>query len=374
MKIATAQQILKLLRNSTVRMPGSMLIHKVATRWVAASMAQEYDLMIRTQVLEGLAGVPVDTWVRKGGRQGIAAANKFFTDRFPGNRILPEWWDPTSVETIRILTAITKQNITKFRINADPFEFINSVLTGLSANESKGADRLRPAYQLGVKDRSPIMKKMMDSDEMEALPAPDHIIDGKISPVSVAKTGLSKAIFRRISDYHRDQHPELIKQDQVDDEGVTKDHRYIREGMPIEKFIADLMFGPSDDSLAKRVQDTMKASWPNNSIIDKWFGTIQLTGDVPQRTEFADLMGVSKQYFGTYLTTGLEKAVRAIWNDTRLRRAIEDRMIQEGVDGDLPDTLFNVSKHVKVATSNKLRSILAAIPAWLLRHAGTKVR
>lgn len=376
MKVTTAHQVLKAFRNTTVRTTSDMLVHKVATRWVVANMNQEYDLMIRTQVLEGLAGVHPNSWVRKGGKQGLETARKFFMDTYPGNQIQPGWWDPTSVETIRVLWAVAKQNITRFRINADPFEFINSALMGVAADPSKPAERLLPAYQLGVKDRSPILKKMRDSDEIEEQPAPHHIIDGKITPTKVAQTGLSKALYFRIADYA----DRLKKETDVpeDEKGVTQDlPDFHNRGQSLEAFMSSLMFGDAgNDPLPAKIQQTMRDAWVNNSLVDKWFGQIHMTGEVPTQNEFARLQNVFSQTLGRSIQEGLEKAVRAIWNNVPLRKEIAERMIQENVQGDLPETLKSISKRkdVKVASSYMLRSILASYPAWLIRRAGTKIR
>ncbi len=377
MKVATAHQILKFLRNATVRTPADMMVHKVASRWVVASMSQEYDMMIRIQVLEGLAGVPVDRWVNRGGKQGLEAAHKFFNDRYPGHQIKPEWWDPTATDTIKVLWSVAKRNLARFRINADPYEFINSALMGVSVDPTKQVDRLRPAYHLGVKDRSTILKVLKDSEEPVEIAAPHHIIDGKILPSTVAHTGLSKALYFRIADYA----DKLKAETQIpeDDKGRVVDFEdRLDRGVSIENFLSSLMFGPTSDPLADKVQEVMKGTWPNNSIIDNWFGTIQMTGEVPQANEFAVQMGISPQTLGQrHIKPGLERAVRAIWNNASLRREIEDRMIQEGVQGDLPETLMNIthrSDHIKVATSNKLRSTLASYPAWIIRQAGKKIR
>lgn len=364
MKVTTAHQVLKAFRNTTVRTTSDMLVHKVATRWVVANMDQEYDLMIRTQVLEGLAHaedepVLAGIWSNKP-RQGIAKAQRFFTDRFPDNQILPEWWDTNSIETIMALVASTKQTLKRFRIHMDPYEFIDSVLMGLSADPTKPAERRRPAYQLGMKDQSH-----------------HHIMNGEIGPKAVAQTGLSKAIFYRISDYH-----DRLKKETaipVDEKGVVMDVQDENDrGVSAENFMSSLMFGPTDDPLARKVQEVMKTSWPEDSIIDKWFGTIQMTGEVPQANDFANQVGIAPQTLGQrHLKPGLERAVKAIWNNVPLRKAIEDLMIQVGARGDLPATLVEITKrpdHIKVATSYRLRSILASYSAWLIGRAGTKIR
>jgi hypothetical protein len=185
-------------------------------------------------------------------------------------------------------------------------------------------------------------------------------------------------MYHRILDYAKSK-GSTTRVREEDEEGVAKEYALTTQpGVSIENFMSSLMFGPTNDPLAEKVQKTMTESWPNNSIIDQWFGTIQLTGEVPQANEFAAQMGIAAQTLGQrHLKPGLERAVRAIWNNVPLRKEIAERMIQEGVQGDLPEALQSISTkpdHIKVATSNKLRFILASYPSWIFRQAGRKIR
>lgn len=361
--IEVAVNTLKFFRTSTVRTPLDMIVHKVSTRWVQASMETEYDMLIRLQYLEGVAHVKESTWSRLGGVRGILAAKKVFADKFQDtfHQIDPSWWDVRSTHAYRVLAARTQRTLARFKIfDMEPLDIINMALMGIpvQVGDPTLEGRLRPAYQLGLKH----------GDEIFAGQTPDNM----------AATGLSKAMFRRILDYAKSK-GSTTRVREEDEEGVAKEYA-IKDspGVSLENFMSSLMFGPTSDPLANKVQETMKSTWANNSIIDNWFGTIQMSGEVPQANEFALQMGISPQSLGQrHLKPGLERAVRAIWNNVPLRKAIEERMIQENVQGDLPDTLVSITKqpdHIKVASSYMLRSILASYPAWLIRHAGKKIR
>lgn len=348
-----AQSALKAIRTATVWSSADMIVHKVSARWLVANMNLEYDRMLRLQFLEGAAHVPEGVWWKRSAA-GLRAAQK----HFEGQAVQSTWFDPGLSSLFPIIKKTLATLIAKYPAihGTDPLDIINAALMGISMDPTSGKNnRVLPAYEAG---------KFLH----------ERVLSGVETPGLVAKGMLGKFMVRRVLTYIRDKAKEVAIPD--DEKGVTMDVRDdpSDRGVSIENFISSLMFGPTDDPLAKRVQDTMKASWPEDSIIDKWFGTIQITGEIPQRNEFAEQMGIFKQDLGTrHLTPGLERAVRAIWNNISLRKTIEERMIQEGVDGDLPDTLSNVSKHVKVATTYKLRSILASLPAWILRHAGIKI-
>jgi len=357
MKVNAVRGALKAIRTSTVRAPSDRIIRKVSTRWLVAAMNLEYDRMIRLQFLEGAAHVPEGTWWKRG-VMGLKAAEK----HFEGHAVQEEWFDPGLTSMFPIIKRTLAMLIAKYPSihGTDPLDIINAALMGISMNPTSGQNsRVLPAYEAGKYLR-------------------EKVLNGVETPELVAKGLLGKFMVRRVLTYVRDKAKEVSIP--VDEEGVIMDLRDDHDeggGIGIENFISSLMFGPTEDPLARKVQDVMKASWPQNSAIDKWFGTIQMTGEVPQANEFAAQIGITPQTLGQrHLKPGLERAVRAIWNNQSLRRAIENRMIQEGLGGRLPDTLQEISQRpdrIKLASFYKLRTVLASYPQRILRRAGRKI-
>ena len=359
MNVTAAQSTLKDLRAAP-----SSSSSRVAARWVEANMAAEYDKLIRLQILEGVAGVPVDTWLRQGGLRGLDRAKKVLMDKFPDNKINPEWFDPTATSTYKTLMAQTARAIASFRVrDMDPHDFINSALMGI-ATDPLDKERLRPGYQLGHQRAKAV------------------ILDGTDTPQAVAAGGLSKALFNRVHDYANSKKREVSMP--VDDEDNPIEFADKSEGTSALDFLAYLFFDQHGDALVNKVQDLMAKTWEGSSPMTHWLNYVLLTGDFPSMNEIAETSGISAQSFGqNHWRPRWNQFIKALWGDTSLRQEILTRMRREGIDTDPIedyDDLVLTTERVrnratktaspivhKVATAFLLRAIMEDFPDTLFR-------
>jgi len=90
MNVRLANETLKVLKAS-----GDSPVSRVASRWLFATMATDYDVLLRLQIMEGAAGVPVDSWWKKVRSPAMAQvmlgkARTHFNDK--GDHLDPSWF------------------------------------------------------------------------------------------------------------------------------------------------------------------------------------------------------------------------------------------------------------------------------------------
>ena len=107
--VNVAQITLKSLRVAKDTSPQNKVIRRIATRWLVATMALEYDRMIRLQYLEGVAHIPVNTWWKQG-KNGLLKAMK----HFEGEAIQNTWFDPGLTGMFPIINKTLKMLIGRY--------------------------------------------------------------------------------------------------------------------------------------------------------------------------------------------------------------------------------------------------------------------
>jgi hypothetical protein len=289
------------------------------------------------------------------------------SDSFPENQIDLEWWDPTSTHTFKVLMNATRKAINSFKVrDVEATDIINAALMGIPLDPSKDLGksidqgRLRPAYELGKKD----------------LHGPQNIVNGQITPQGVAGSGLAKAMFNRVSDYAKARSHETHMP--VDDEGGVFDIQDTTEKTPAWEFMASLFFHDKDP-VARQVQKIMDTVW-EGSPMENWLATVRLTGTYPTQSDMAKQLGMSKANMSqNHWRPKWEALIHAIWADKNLVKQIRQRMIQEGVEEDLPEALVEVVHHTsrmahQVASLFRIRSLMDQFPDFIIRSAGREIR
>lgn len=299
MNLKTASAVLRLLKAS--KDPRA----RVAMRWIRANMADDYDKMLRAQVLEGAAGVTIGSWWKKGQR-GLQQAQEWFADQ--GFPVRPEWFDKKYSGMYGILEKAIQATARHYGVPLEPTDIMNSSLMGLKADPSEPGHRKEGPYWAGVSL----------SDKLKA---------GKETPRSVAGGKLKAYLGRRTSDAAKkklEQMPEGLEGQELeiaDDPG---------EQQQASIYLADLIFWQLRDPLGQKIRNLMRKSWAGTGrtqdVMDTWLDIIEQQGRIPKRSEVAQILGIPKQDVSSkYWKKGWKLFFDALWRDSRLINELQTR-------------------------------------------------
>lgn len=414
LKIATTV-LRQLHHEASSASPQNRMRILIAARWVWANMTAEYDRLIRVQVLEGLAGVPVGNWSRSGGARGLAQAKRVFENQ---HDLDPAWLTPDNTGAYQVLAKATAKILqtTGLLGRLEPNDVINSAMTGLPLDPTEQTLRLRPAYELGKKDQNK-----------------GDILSGKINPQQVAASGLQKAMFNRVMDYQK--HVRLEQNSLVDEEGESLEVPDNSGSVTDVEFFAHMLF-KGTDPVSRKVQALMRQVWEPSGPMTLWLDVftgqasqedikriwidrrleqdkgegsfdsfrtreqeleaewaqagIHLSpGSAPPAKAIADIFDIFPQdfsqkhwkvYWGRFLT--------ALWKNTALRDAVSNLMEQNGIDAEMidPEQIGMIVQRAdrggakpkmassKLAALYRLRACLEAFPgSYLSRFSSRQV-
>lgn len=321
-RIALIHEVIKQIRSIKNASEQDRATHRVAVRYLEASEAQQYDQMLRLQVLEGAAGVPLDRWWKKG-KFGFKPA----TDALSGTNIKPEWLSLKESGMFKILKSIAQKLISSYKLRAiEPFDILNNALTGMPMDASKvdtGESLIqRPPYTAG--------KFLMGK-----------ILNGQETPETVAKGILGEYIKRRVKNEARKQMEPLLE----DDQGKTMDIPDIQSSPydGIGEFMAALLFGrgPSNP-LSKKLTDLMRHTWKTSGrkygeVMTIWLDKIQ-SGETFKLQDFAQEVDTLPQVITKYFWPDAWNAFfKALRSNKNLLNEISNAAQQVGVEWDPSD-------------------------------------
>ena len=249
MNIRVGHETLKMLKTGSQEAPEV----RVAARWLKASMAMQYDALLRIQMLEGAAGVPVGTWMAIGSRNpslGLAKAKVHFMDPGEQNQIQPQWFAGNVTTTYNTISRILNQNIRSYKLSIEPDDVLNSAIMGMPLDPSVQEQVLRQPYQAGKY-------------------VANKIKNGEETPEQVAKGPLAFMLQRKVQNFARGR----LEQFNEDDEGKTKD--ITDSDMPetwgateeteASEYLIALIFGDFNDPLGKEIRGFMRHIWGDSS-------------------------------------------------------------------------------------------------------------
>jgi hypothetical protein len=286
---------------------------KVAQRWLLSlDVKTEYDIMMRLQVLEGAANVPLGSWWQKGSA-GLDIAKNWFADKEPNNKIDPTWFSPRFTTCFSIVEAQVAAKIRSYRLNEDPFDYITNALMGLSL--SADVETVAPAYKTG---------------EMATV----GILSGKETPITLAKGPLGTFFKRRVDRDKTNIQKQKSMNSLVDEEGRTLDFEAPQSEEDAAALLLEILTD-ANDPLGRKIRDFMRSTWQGENyeqIMKGWLTYIERSGNIPRKSEIANILGLSSTNFDkTYWRPALIKFFKKFWNNSSLQNALSHRYIQEGV-------------------------------------------
>jgi len=290
--------------------PRLKAIYRVASRWLVANMKDEYDAMIRLQILEGAAGVPVDTWWQKG-RRGFKDA----ASRFSDTNLVPQWLEPKNSGALGIIERNIKAMLNSTGVPFDPMDIINNSLMGIRIDASDERDTQRAPYEAG----KVLSKKISSGDE---------------TPASVAKGLLGTYLKRKVlNEAKRFKGLPLPESE----EGVPialPDKS--KSGMSPAKYLSKLIWRNRGDKLSKAIRKKMRSVWDRSG--KNWRETMLMWLDSAEKGRFLsnkELAKITGETIGHVSDYIWKKAwiafFTAMWDDKRLMHDITERLQLEGV-------------------------------------------
>jgi hypothetical protein len=147
-KLSKLQRALRALAAGPSRTASSQDLQsrRVAKRWIQANISREYDVLLRLQVLEGVAGVPHRTWFMQG-RRGLDLAAKHFEPEQA--RTLDDWLKPEDQKGYADLLKVLSRHIQKRDLSLDVQDVINSGLYGTPLNNPSRPTLSAQLYKMG---------------------------------------------------------------------------------------------------------------------------------------------------------------------------------------------------------------------------------
>lgn len=290
---------------------------RLASRWLKADMAVDYDLLLRLQILEGAAGVPVDSWWNKPKGYALAKARAAFGKV----GINPEWLAERSRGLFNVLQRTLSGAIRSFRLNIDPLDVINNSLMGIPLDPSIDKSVERAPYIAGKYLAEKIKK-------------------GEETPTSVASGVLTTMLKRKVQNLARHRLDQLSE----DDEGKVRDvsQKDLPEGWgPAEEataaeYLANVFFYDLSDPLGDEVRKFMRDVWNRNptrgQYMSYWLDLIEARKP-NNYSNVADHFGIAPTTF--YSRTWIpawRDFFSALWNNRSLMNKINQRLVEKNLE------------------------------------------
>jgi len=309
MNLITKIAVLKLLRTKVASQGLNRNAVALATRWVQAGVEKDFDILMRLQVLEGAAGVPVDSWMKKQ-RMGLAMAQAHFENQ----SLDPNWFSPTNTGLYNIVFSCIQSTIKRYQFRlVEPLDILASNLMGLGANLDPG--RIRPCYATG-----------------QVLS--DGIKDGRETPIGVAKSKLCKIFSNKVTVEKRKNKDMNMP---TNDEGMIMDIPDTREesisapsdSVEIGHLLAEVVFHNLHDPLGVAIRDVMRASWHDSEPMLLWLDIIENEHRFPTQKEVAQKAGMAPPAFQV---NHWKKRWRKFFNDIRYKTSLIRRLQEAAVE------------------------------------------
>jgi len=314
-RIKTLQWATRRVASSRSSQQATML--RLATRWLRAGLERDMDILLRLQVLEGAAGVPVDTWMKKQ-KRGMAEAQTFFE----GQPLDPSWFISTNTGMYDIIFSLVQSTINKLKLRrVDPLDVISGYLMGLGVNIT-GPGVKRPAYAAGTK-------------------LADGILSGTETPVRVAKGTLGRYFINKVWPEQRKQKDVSMP---VDDDGAAFDVADTTQDLNLDpgqinyghdafgEFLAEIVFKDLHDPLGVKIRDLMRATWHSSPPMLIWLDTVENEHRFPTKRETAEKAGMTPGAFGaSHWIPRWKKFLAELKTRRNIQDDLADRAREEGI-------------------------------------------
>ena len=294
---------------------------RVAARWLWASITTEYDILIRLQLLEGVAGVPEGKWAKSlgSGRAGLSKAQAALA----GNPIQEIWFSESNTGALDVFQGIVRKFIVRNHLHSvDAFDVINNMLMGIGLEGS-----VKPFFY-GSGENENIRKS---------------ILSGKVTPKSLSTSVLGSWFTKKmINIVGRIREDVGQKEDIGQSESLERELESPSEHSPTEALVG-LIFD-RHSTLGSKVRDLMRMVWNSPSkpplykeFMNKWLEHLEkgeLTDANIKRNliDIAKEVGVSTDYHTAYWKPAWKDFIKALWHDDTLLKEIHREFVDEGID------------------------------------------
>ena len=301
----------------------STKFNRIASAWVTRVANKQYDLIVRLQVLEGVAGQPHGVWYNKG-NQGLNQAIKALGD---GHKIDPQWFSTSDTGMFNHLETTLNILLNKFKpynkIRVDKsmaLDFIHNIVMGFGFK--------------GTGDSSPVLYELGKWLK-------DKILAGKETPRTVINAAshfltLKLVNLTKLQDFHGH-----FTHDDPDDKDLKEVSEHELPGYHKKSATEVLLEAIKDhnDPLGKQMRANIRESVDKHTalgqMINSWVDHLEKTGDFPGKGDMAKQMGIAAGTLSTYWRIAWEKILKHIWNDKHLLKNLEERYTKQGVVFDL---------------------------------------
>lgn len=357
MNVKVARDTLNLLKTADRESPEV----RIASRWLVASMAAHYDALLRIQMLEGAAGVPVDTWMTVGSRNpllGLARAKAYFDDPGEKNQIQPQWFASKATSTYSTLSRVLAQGIRSYKLSIESDDILNSSLMGMPMDTTSDDRILRQPYQAGKQ-------------------VANKIKNGEESPETVAKGPLAFMLNRKIQNIAKKR----LEQFNEDDEGRTQD--ITDADMPetwgaVEEtaasdYLSGVMFGDLNDPLGKEIRRFMRDVWGDpttarSKTMTFWLDQLEAHKSTDQAV-IADKFDLPPStFYSRHWIPAWRDFFSQLWNNhalmTKINQRLRDKHL-EPLGQSLPqEALDKILPPRKRASSNKNSAVAQLLNSY----------
>lgn len=327
MDVVAKIQALRALRSrvaSASLKPSLRVMLRLASRWLQASMESDMDMLMRIQVLEGAAGVPVGSWMKLQ-RKGMQLAQQ----HFEGKPVDPSWFalgTNTGMYAL-VYRAVQKGiDVAKYR-HVDPLDMINSGLMGIGANID-GDEIKRPCYAAGLKASSGIQS-------------------GSETPTKVAAGFLGRIFYNKVFALKGQQKELQLPTNEEGEVMNIADPSYDPNALPGEsydaesfgEFLAEMVFHNLHDPLGMKVRDLMRATWIDDASMIAWLDIIEQERRFPTKKEVSERTGINPAVFqARHWVPRWKVFLKALRTKTVILNALQERARDEGITWD-PDSV-----------------------------------
>jgi len=327
MKVRIAREALRLIEGCKDPSPEM----KVSGRWLRASLAVDYDLLIRLQILEGVAKVPVDSWWKKPKSVALAKIKKFFE----GASLNPGWLLERSQSLYNVLQRNLNGAIHSYRLPLEPFDVINNTLMGIPLDPTSD-ERIERAPYLAGKYLA------------------EKIKQGEETPESVAAGVLSTMLKRKVQNLSRHRFEQLSE----DDKGGTRDvtpNDMIEGWGPSEEataseYLSNIFFSDLSDPLGKEIRNFMRKIWTANPSVSRaktmpyWLDRLE-TKKTTEYATVANQFNITAQgFYQNHWLPAWRDFFNALWANPSLMGKINSRLRDhhlEPLQESLPKDVLN---------------------------------
>ena len=292
---------------------GVRVAQRVAMRWLIASQNTQYDIMLRLQILEGVAGIPVRTWWDKG-KKGLAVAAKHFAES--GSKLNPDWLTERNTGSYE-LTATMLAKLAKGKIQ--PLDVIHSALFGIPLDPSLPKETLIKLYEVG---------KHLKQGILDGKETPRKVMSGlggrflRQSVLHELKKLKTLSLDVEIEDEETET---FLDQQRAPDLWVNKDE--------IWSFLAKWWLDPSDP-LGGALRAAMKKSWQgweNGKLLSRWLDESVKKGSMLSSSEAAKMFNTQAgNWISNYMKPGFARVAGELKKQSKILNEINRRLLALG--------------------------------------------